>query len=126
MTEVLFYHLQHQPLEAVLPTLLEKTLERGWRAAVQVTTEERMSALDDHLWTFTDESFLPHGTDVSPMRRISRSSSPCPARTPTAPRSASCRGRGSAGGRRLLRAMAILFDGNDSRRSPSPATNGVP
>ncbi len=63
MAEVLFYHLQHQPLEAVLPTLLQKTLERGWRAVVQVTTEERMSALDDHLWTFTDESFLPHGTD---------------------------------------------------------------
>jgi len=30
---------------------------------VQVTTEERMAALDDHLWTFTEESFLPHGTD---------------------------------------------------------------
>ncbi len=66
MAEVLFYHLQHQPLEAVLPTLLQKTLERGWRAVVQVTTEERMSALDDHLWTFSDESFLPHGTDREP------------------------------------------------------------
>ena len=63
MAEVLFYHLQQQPLEAVLPTLLQKSLERGWRAVVQVTTEERMSALDDHLWTFADESFLPHGTD---------------------------------------------------------------
>ena len=29
MPEVLFYHLQQQPLEAVLPTLLQKTLERG-------------------------------------------------------------------------------------------------
>jgi DNA polymerase-3 subunit chi len=63
MAEVLFYHLQQQPLEAVLPTLLQKSLERGWRAVVQVTTEERMSALDDHLGTFADESFLPHGTD---------------------------------------------------------------
>ncbi len=63
MADILFYHLQNQPLEAVLPTLLQKTLERGWRAVVQVTTEERLSALDDHLWTFTDESFLPHGTD---------------------------------------------------------------
>jgi DNA polymerase III subunit chi len=63
MAEILFYHLQNQPLEAVLPTLLQKSLERGWRAVVQVTTEERLSALDDHLWTFTDESFLPHGTD---------------------------------------------------------------
>ncbi len=63
MAEVLFYHLQRQPLEAVLPTLLDKTLERGWRAVVQLASDERLSALDDHLWTFSDESFLPHGTD---------------------------------------------------------------
>src|SRR3954471_18326654 len=63
MAEVLFYHLQNQPLEAVLPALLQKSLERGWRAVIQVTTEERLAALDDHLWTFSDESFLPHGTD---------------------------------------------------------------
>jgi DNA polymerase-3 subunit chi len=66
MTEVLFYHLQRQPLEAVLPTLLEKSLERGWRGVVQATTEERLAALDDHLWTFSDDSFLPHGTDREP------------------------------------------------------------
>jgi DNA polymerase-3 subunit chi len=66
MTEVLFYHLQRQPLEAVLPTLVAKSLERGWRAVVQATGEERLTALDDHLWTFADESFLPHGTDKDP------------------------------------------------------------
>ncbi len=66
MTEVLFYHLQRQPLEAVLPTLLERSLERGWRALVRATTDERLAALDDHLWTFSDESFLPHGTDREP------------------------------------------------------------
>ncbi|HEY7383256.1 MAG TPA: DNA polymerase III subunit chi [Beijerinckiaceae bacterium] len=63
MTEILFYHLQRQPLEKVLPTLLEKSLERGWRALVRATTEERLSALDDHLWTYSDEGFLPHGTE---------------------------------------------------------------
>jgi DNA polymerase III subunit chi len=66
VTEVLFYHLQRQPLEAVLPTLLVKSLERGWRAVVQATTDERLAALDDHLWTFADDSFLPHGTDLEP------------------------------------------------------------
>ncbi len=66
MTEVLFYHMQKQGLEGVLPTLLERSLERGWRAVVQVTTEERLAALDDHLWTFSDEAFLPHGTDREP------------------------------------------------------------
>ena len=63
MTEVLFYHLQRRPLEAVLPGLLEKTLERGWRAVVQAGSAERVAALDAHLWTYSDESFLPHGTD---------------------------------------------------------------
>jgi DNA polymerase III subunit chi len=62
MTEMLFYHLQHQPLERVLPTLLEKSLERGWRVVVQAASEERVEALDAHLWTFRDDSFLPHGT----------------------------------------------------------------
>ncbi len=63
VTEILFYHLQHQPLEKVLPSLLEKSLERGWQAVVQAVSEERLQALDDGLWTFSEESFLPHGTD---------------------------------------------------------------
>jgi len=62
MTELLFYHLQRQPLERVLPTLLEKSLERGWRVVVQASSEERVEALDAHLWTYRDDSFLPHGT----------------------------------------------------------------
>ena len=46
MTEVLFYHLQSQPLERALPSLLEKCLERQWRAVVQVGSEERRDALE--------------------------------------------------------------------------------
>ena len=62
MTEVLFYHLQGQPLERVLPTLLERSLERGWRVVVQSSSEERVEALDAQLWTFREDGFLPHGT----------------------------------------------------------------
>lgn len=60
--DVLFYHLERAPLEAVLPSLLEKTLERGWRAVVQVGSAERLEALDEMLWTYRAESFLPHGS----------------------------------------------------------------
>lgn len=63
MTEILFYHLQHQPLDAVLPNLVERSLARQWRAVVQASSEERLQALDDRLWTYSDDSFLPHGTD---------------------------------------------------------------
>jgi len=62
MTEVLFYHLQRQPVERVLPALLEKSLSRGWRVIVQSSSEERVEALDAHLWTYSESSFLPHGT----------------------------------------------------------------
>ena len=62
MTEILFYHLQRHPLERVLPALVEKSLERGWRVVVQAASEERIEALDAHLWVFRDDSFLPHGT----------------------------------------------------------------
>jgi DNA polymerase-3 subunit chi len=67
MTEILFYHLQRQPIERVLPALLEKSLERGWRVIVQVASEERIEALDAHLWTFRDDAFLPHGVWRDPQ-----------------------------------------------------------
>jgi len=60
-TEVLFYHLEHQPLERVLPGLIERSLERGWRVVVQAGSEERLEALDSVLWTYKEDSFLPHG-----------------------------------------------------------------
>ncbi|MGQ0683223.1 DNA polymerase III subunit chi [Bradyrhizobium sp.] len=62
MTEILFYHLQSMSIENVLPSLLEKSLERGWRVVVQSTSHERAEALDAHLWTYSDDSFLPHAT----------------------------------------------------------------
>lgn len=62
MTDVLFYHLQNMALEKVLPPLLEKSLARGWRVVVQASSEERVDALDGHLWTYRDDLFLPHAT----------------------------------------------------------------
>ncbi|MEA2854655.1 MAG: polymerase subunit chi [Rhodospirillaceae bacterium] len=62
MTEILFYHLQRQPIERVLPGMLEKSLERGWRVIVQASSDERVDALDTHLWSYRDDSFLAHGT----------------------------------------------------------------
>ena len=60
--DVYFYHLEHQTLERVLPSLLEKTLARGWHAVVQAGSEDRLDAIDMALWTYADDSFLAHGT----------------------------------------------------------------
>ncbi|MDP3409582.1 DNA polymerase III subunit chi [Bosea sp. (in: a-proteobacteria)] len=62
MAEILFFHLQSRPLEQVLPTILDRALARGQKVVVEVSSQERLSALDDHLWTYSDESFLPHVT----------------------------------------------------------------
>lgn len=61
MTEVLFYHLTLKPLEDVLPGLLETCLQRDWRVVVQAGSAERVTALDSLLWSYRDDSFLPHG-----------------------------------------------------------------
>ena len=66
MTDVLFYHLETQPLERVLPVLLEKSLERGWKAVVETSSRARAEAIDAMLWTFRDDSFLPHGIAGEP------------------------------------------------------------
>jgi DNA polymerase-3 subunit chi len=63
MPELWFYHLERSELEQALPPLLEKCLQRGWRALVRGGSAERLDALDASLWTYRDESFLPHGRD---------------------------------------------------------------
>jgi len=64
--EIWFYHLERSTLYQVLPTLLEKTLERGWRALIKSSHAHRLDELDERLWTFDEESFLPHGRADQP------------------------------------------------------------
>jgi DNA polymerase-3 subunit chi len=64
--EVWFYHLERSGLDQVLPELLEKTLARGWRALVRPRDRDRAEHLDGWLWSYRDDSFLPHGTEAEP------------------------------------------------------------
>ncbi|GAC1042676.1 DNA polymerase III subunit chi [Rhizobium sp. No.120] len=67
MTDVLFYHLTESKLEDALPPLIDKSVERGWQVAVQMREPARRDFLDSHLWTYREDSFLPHGTDEDEM-----------------------------------------------------------
>lgn len=64
--EVWFYHMERSSLEQVLPDLLERTLSRGWKALVRSRLADRLEQLDAHLWTYRDDSFLPHGLTDEP------------------------------------------------------------
>jgi DNA polymerase-3 subunit chi len=61
--DILFYHLTETRIDDALPPLLEKSLERQWRVAVQTVSSERCAFIDNHLWTWRTESFLPHGPE---------------------------------------------------------------
>lgn len=59
--EIWFYHLERSTLGQVLPGLLEKTRERGWRALVRAAQPSLLDEIDERLWTYRDDSFLAHG-----------------------------------------------------------------
>ena len=61
-TEVRFYHLERSGIEQVLPGLISKALENGHRIVVKTTDDREAERLNDHLWTYDPNSFLPHGT----------------------------------------------------------------
>jgi DNA polymerase-3 subunit chi len=63
MPEYWFYHLEASTLKGVLPDLLSKTLSKGWRALVRLPDGTALGDWDDYLWTYQDQSFLPHGRE---------------------------------------------------------------
>ena len=68
-----FYHLTRRRLEDALPMLVERSLAQGWRVEVRGTRPDALAKLDDHLWTYSEESFVPHeragqdGADAAPV-----------------------------------------------------------
>jgi DNA polymerase III subunit chi len=69
MAELWFYHLERSELARALAPLLEKSLQRGWRALVRGGSPERLDELDAVLWTYRDDSFLPHAREGDPKRQ---------------------------------------------------------
>jgi DNA polymerase III subunit chi len=61
MTEIRFYHLERRKIEDALPSLLEEAQAGGVKVVVQAPSRELIEAIDERLWTYSDDSFLPHG-----------------------------------------------------------------
>lgn len=64
MGNALFYHLSRSPAESLLPILIGKSLEAGWRVELRGTDPARLDFLDRQLWL--GEGFLPHGLAGGP------------------------------------------------------------
>lgn len=62
MSRIDFYHLQKQTLDQVLPKLVEKAYETGSKIKIKVGNEARVEFINALLWTYNDESFIPHGS----------------------------------------------------------------
>jgi DNA polymerase-3 subunit chi len=70
-----FYHLSASPLERVLPAICERVLASGERLLV-VADEGMIPGIDEQLWAYAKDSFLPHGTARAEKQSILLSSEP--------------------------------------------------
>ncbi len=64
MGNALFYHLTRSPAEGLLPVLIGKSLQAGWRVELRGTAADRMARLDERLWL--GDGFMPHGVAGGP------------------------------------------------------------
>lgn len=116
MSDVRFYQLGRRPLEQALAVMLERCYQRGQRALVQAGSAERVEALAQHLWTYRERSFLPHGTDKDghaeqqPIWLTTENENPNGAEVLFLTDGSE---RGDLGGFALV---AVLFDGGDDAR----------
>ncbi len=60
-----FYHLTETPLERVLPSICEKVLATSERLLL-VADPDYLAHLDELLWTYARDSFLPHARREAP------------------------------------------------------------
>lgn len=65
MTEISFYQVMDETPAAVdlaVALLLEKVLKSEHNAIVRAPNEDRLERLNSNLWSYKDDSFIPHGS----------------------------------------------------------------
>jgi len=116
MSEFRFLHLERRRIDQALPAILEEALAAGWRVVVQAASEELVEALNERLWTYSDESFLPHGSArdgepaTQPVFLTARDDNPNGAQLRVLLSGVSAAACAAAGYERV----ALLFDGRDA------------
>ncbi|MBS0478611.1 MAG: DNA polymerase III subunit chi [Proteobacteria bacterium] len=59
--QVDFYHLTVTPLERALPSIAQRVVAGGGRLLIVSGAGAQRGAIDRLLWSYSPESFLPHG-----------------------------------------------------------------
>jgi DNA polymerase-3 subunit chi len=119
-----FYHLTVSPLERVLPSIAEKVVASGERLLV-VAEPDLLARLDEQLWSYANDSFLPHGRERAESQPVLLSSEPVAGNAATNVALADGRWREEA----LGFARTFYFfdnDGRDSAREAWRAMKGRP
>ena len=114
-----FYHVERGELVSAVAPLLEKCLERKWRVVVS-GRPETLARLDAALWTWRDESFLPHaladskagGPASDQPVLLSQEADPV-----NGARIAMLLDGGDADGSRFERCLVVFDGGDDAARS---------
>jgi DNA polymerase III subunit chi len=70
--EIWFYHLERTSVEDTLPPLLEKCVERGWRAIIRSSIPANLDSVDANLWTYKPNAWLPHGKSTGDITEDAR------------------------------------------------------
>jgi DNA polymerase III subunit chi len=60
MTEIRFFHLERRTPEQALPELVQDAFAQRRKIIVEAPDDDALNRMDERLWTFADESFLPH------------------------------------------------------------------
>ena len=60
MTQIIFYSSAPLQVENTLFALIEKSIEKGYKSLLLFLDKEKCSMIDEKLWTYKQNSFLPH------------------------------------------------------------------
>ena len=61
MADIRFYHMEQSTLDKALPAITLKAWQSGKRVKIRVPDKKEATRLNDVLWTFQPDAFLPHG-----------------------------------------------------------------